>query len=204
MGIKFINVNCVEGKKTDLRQARAVLRHRPDVIVLEYPNNGKIPFRAEKAPKELFKEKNIKFMPWIKSDIVMWKNIRRLKKSGHEISVYTVDGPSDLVWQFFMVWRHMYPCALENWLWWVQIYLREQYMLRNIRWILKKHKSKKNLTVLVFLQSFHWEHIKFLLSNPGKRKIWKYYFGKFSEINPENIAEKIKKENEIFYKHWKK
>lgn len=204
MSIKFINVNCIEGNKVDPRQARAVLRHKPDIIVLEYPNNGKIPMQMEKTPVEYFTEKNIKAMPWIKSDMLMWENIEAIQKSGRKISVYKIDGPIDLVSENFTVWRNMYPCALKNWLWWVQIFLREHYMANNMRWILKKHQAKKDLKILVFLQSFHWNHVGFLLKNPAKKKIWRYYFGKFKEISPENIADRIKKQNKIFYKHWKK
>ncbi len=201
---KFLQFNCIEGKKIDLRQANAVLRHKPDIIILEYPNNNYPLKSIEKTPSYLLKKENIEIMPWIRSDIRMWKNVDELKKNGHNILVYKIDAPNDLTNSFFNVWRHMYPCALKNWLWWVQIYLREKYMTRNIKWILKNYKIKKNPTILIFLQSFHWDHVKFLLKKSSFEKTWKYYFGKFFEINPRNIAKKIRAENKIFYKYWKK
>lgn len=204
MSIKFINLNCIEGDNIDLRQAKAVLRHKPDIIVLEYPSNNKFPSDVKTTPKEILNEKNIKAMPWIRSDIMMWKNIEILKKSGHEFSVYKIDGPNDLVNEYFIVWQNMHPCALKNWFWWVQVFLREQYMAKNLRWILNKHQDNKDLKVLVFLQSFHWTHVKFVLNKPTRKKLWQYYFGKFKEVAPKNITEKIKKENKIFYKHWKR
>ncbi len=70
---------------------------------------------------------------------------------------------------------------------------------------MNKHSNIENSMVLVFLQDFHWKHVKFLLSKPSVNEIWEYYFGKFTcEINIANIAEKIKMLNPVFYKYWKK
>lgn len=77
-------------------------------------------------------------------------------------------------------------------------------MANNVQWILRNYKGKENPTVLIFLQSFHWDHVKFLLKNPSKKAIWNYYFGKFSEINKSDIAIKIEGLNKVFYKYWKK
>jgi hypothetical protein len=67
---------------------------------------------------------------------------------------------------------------------------------------LERHKNKEELIIAVFLQSFHWTHVKFLLSNPSKKQIWQYYFSKFREVKQENITQKIKEQNKIFYKYW--
>ncbi len=77
-------------------------------------------------------------------------------------------------------------------------------MAKNIQWILDNYKEKKEPKVLVFLQSFHWDHVKFLLNNPSKNKIWNYYFGNFSEIDKQSIGNKIKNINKVFYKYWSK
>ena len=87
----------------------------------------------------------------------------------------------------------MYPCATKNWLWWVQIYLRERIMANHISFIVKKYKIKNNQKVLIFLQSFHWGHVKFLLDNPSKKEIWNYYFGKFSEVTYQRFPRKLAK-----------
>lgn len=77
-------------------------------------------------------------------------------------------------------------------------------MASYIRSILKNYKEKPNPIVAVFLQSVHWRHVKFLLTNPPQKEIWKYYFGRFSKTTPANIGAEIKKESAIHYKYWKK
>jgi hypothetical protein len=211
---RYIQVNCIEGKEIDLSQAKAVLKYKPDIIFLEYPTNKKTPdtifnrYSPENKPIEKlpnkFSKKTLWLCPWVRSDIVMWNNIARLwEKEKHQVLVYYVDAPEELVNKWFIVWKNMYPSALKNWLWWVQIYLREYHMAKNIRLALSKYKSKNNLTVLVFLQSFHWEHVKFLLKNPSSKQIWDYYFGKFKGLKPSIITETLQKENKVFYKYWK-
>ena len=135
----------------------------------------------------------------------MWNNIVHLwKKENHQTLIYYVDAAEELLNEWLIVWENMYPSALKNWLWWVKIYLREYYMVKNIRWALSKHKSKENLTILVFLQSFHWGHVRFLLKNPSSEQIWNYYFGKFKGLKPLIITKTLQKENKVFYKYWKK
>jgi len=213
---KFIQVDCKEEDKIDLRQAGSVIKHKPDIILLEYPLEGRTSdttynkYGPKNKPWNILEEqikrlkKHSANTPWIRSDILVWKNIKKLWKSGHEVKVYRIDAPRELVNEWSEVWKNMYPCAEKNWLWWVRIYLREKYMAKNVERMLSKYKQKVNPTVLVFLQSFHWRHVRFLLENPSKNEIWKYYFGDFSEVNPPNISEKIKSNNKVFYKHWKK
>ena len=212
---KYLQFNCREVDELDLRQANAVLKHRPDIIILEYPNNNKTPdlpfnkYEAKKKPKGLVQKRLkdlpkevLKIQPWAKADTIMWKNVAGLWQSGHQVMVYTVDAPSELTGEWLAVWRNTYPSVKKNWVWWVQIYLREKIMAENIRWILKNYEGRENPVVLVFLQSFHWTHVKFLLTNPTKNEIWQYYFGRFSEINRSNIAKKIKRLNPVFYRYW--
>jgi hypothetical protein len=213
----YIQFNCKETDELDLRQAKAVLKHKPDIIILEYPNNNKTPdlafnkYDALKKPRGMarervkgFSDEVLKTHPWVKADTIMWKNITGLWAKNHQVLVYAVDAPSELTSEWLDVWRHMYPCVKRNWAWWVQIYLRERMMANNIQWILQNYKEKKKPTILIFLQSFHWGHVKFLLNNPSKNEIWNYYFDKFPEINKYNISMKIKNLNKIFYKYWKK
>lgn len=141
---------------------------------------------------------------YAKSNILMWDNIMKLWREGCQLLVFNADGPDELRNEFFEVWKNMYPCAKKNWLWWVRIYLRERYMERNIRWALNHYRFQRQPVSLVQFGGFHWRHIKFLLGNPSKKKIWEYYFGKFSEVTQATIAEKIKKENKLFYRYWRK
>lgn len=214
---EYIQFNCKETDKLDLRQANAVLRHKPDIIILEYPNNNRTPdlifnrYDALKKPRAMVKKRLQKFPdevlrihPWVKAEPIMWKNVADLWAKDHQVLMYAVDAPHELTSEWLDIWRHTYPCVTKNWIWWVKIYLRERMMANNILWILRNYKGKKNPTILIFLQSFHWNHVKFLLNNPSKKEIWNYYFGKFSEINRSDIAIKIKNLNKVFYKYWKK
>ena len=223
MKIKYIQVDCHEEINTpgwikpDLRQAECVLKYKPDIIIFE--------LGADKTPDTIYnnyspKDKPLKLVKerqkWLKkvskkpgngdaiSDVVLWDNITKVWNEGHNILIYNTDGSDELRKEFFEVWKYMYPCALRNWLWWVQIYLREKYMTKNIQWILEKNKDKESLVVVIFLQSFHWKHVSFLLKNPSKKEIWEYYFSNFKEVNKSNITEKIKKENKVLYKYWQK
>ncbi len=211
---KYIQVNLPETEKLNLDQAEAVSKYRPDIILLEYPNNEKTPdtiynqysvinkpFDQIEKQKEGLKE-ILPVHPWAQADIAMWDNIAKLWQTGQECLVYRTDGPSELTSEWLLVWKNMYPCATKNWLWWVQIYLREKYMAKNISWIPTNYKIKSDPTVLVFLQSFHWRHVKFLLKNPRPEEEWKYYFGKFEGVTPELVTGTIKKLNPVFYKYW--
>jgi hypothetical protein len=223
MKIKYIQVDVAEEinspgwTKPDLRQSEYVLKYKPDIIIFE-GGAGKTPdtiynkYSVKDKPLKLIKEKQ----KWLKkvsknpgngdaiSDVVLWDNIMKVWSEGHNILVYNSDGPDELRKEFFEVWKYMYPSALKNWLWWVRIYLREKYMAKNIQWILDKNKNKEELVIAIFLQSFHWRHVKFLLTNPSKKEIWEYYFSKFKEVDINSIGEKIKKQNKTFYKYWQR
>ncbi len=201
---RFYNFNCRESNALDLRQAEAVLKYEPDIIFLEYPNNNKT-LRPIKKPTKKFSPRALRASPWAKSDLIMWKNIEYLWKKGLKTKVYAVDGPSELTEQFKLAWHNTYPCAAKNWFWWVRVYLRERMMSTQINQVLKKYKEKNNPTVLIFLQNFHWQHVKFLLKKPSKEKVWKYYFGDFEkEITKKEVPKTLKRESDIFYKYWQK
>ena len=63
----YFQFNCKEIDKLDLHQANAVLKHKPDIIVLEYPNNNKTPdlpfnqYSPLKKPKGMIKSRLKKF-----------------------------------------------------------------------------------------------------------------------------------------------
>lgn len=212
---KFHQFDCREQNRVDFRQARAVLKYKPDIIIFELPEKHGSPEtifnKYDCKNKPLKKSKIIKKdlikashkFQYALSDIKTWENIERLWRKNHNILLYNVDGPQELRAEFFETWNHMYPCATKNWLWWVQIYLRERFMANHIHSVIKKYKIKNNPKILIFLQNFHWKHVKFLLNNPSKEEIWRYYFGKFSEIMPLTISNRIRKNNKLFYRYWK-
>ena len=214
---KFIQFSVLETNKLDYRQARAVLKYRPDIIIFENAAENFNPetlfnkFDVDNKPlKEAMAiQKNLtkaskKFKDAL-SDVETWKNIMQLWKEGHNVLVYNVDAPREMRREFFEVWRHMYPCASKNWLWVAsRFYIRETIMAEHVKNIINKYKTKTNPTVLICLQKTHWIHVKFLLNNTVKTRIWKYYFGKFKEISPKNISDKIKTINTVIYKYWKR
>lgn len=215
---KYKQFDCIESEKLDLRQAKAVLKYNPDIVILEYPNNNVDPgielnnYSPLDKPKKLVDEllaplspNILAIHPWAQSDMLMWQNIVKLWSENKQVLVYKVDGPPDLTSEWLEVWNHMYPCAKKNWVWWVQIYLRERIMANNIQNMLDGYEDKPDPTILIFLQSFHWDHVRFLLTQPTKEEIWQYYFGNFSkEITQKTIVQKIQKLNPVFYSYWQR
>ena len=221
MKIKYIQVDVKEEinsknwSKPDYRQAEYVLKYKPDIIIFESPAD-KTPdtiynkYSCDKKPLDLIRKYRNRLIESSKvpgngdalSDARLFDNVVKLWKTGHDVLLYNIDGPSELRREFFEVWKYMYPSALKNWLWWVRIYLREKYMTKNLKWVLEKNKDKESVTIAIFLQGWHWRHIKFLLSNPSRKEVWKYYFSRFKEVDEKDIGEKIKKENKVFYKYW--
>ena len=196
---KFIQINCTEGNKIDLRQSRAVLKYKPDLIFLEYSTNYLKPItRPSRISKEVIKK-----YPWTESDNFMWDNIAGLWKKKYKTLVFPVDGPHDL-----LIDAYVYPCnekqprKTTNLFWWTRIYLRECFMTKNISKASGQYKQKQKPVILIFLQSFHWYDVKFLLSKPSKQKIWDFYFGRFKKLNRRDMPAILKKENKILFKYW--
>lgn len=203
----------------DLRQANAILRHKPDIIIFEAPNykpNTESIFNQyqpdSKPAIEIKKIKNIlrregRHAPWVLSDIHVYDNIQKLWNEGHDIKLFNVDGPPKLLKIGLGKDRTKNPTPYRrgtHFMWWVRIYLRERIMVNNIKRILTHYPRKTDLVALVFLQKFHWRNVQFLLSKPSKSEIWKYYFCGFKWLHRKNITERIKRENPILYSYWVK
>lgn len=214
---KFKQINCNEsrGAGLDLRQAEAILTYRPDIVLLEYPCNSEPPdmpfnaFAPMDKPEAMVAKRTAEFPaevlkrdPWVVADTAMWRNVAQLWSEGHQVLAYPTDGPSELTSEWREVWDHMYPQATKNWVWWVRIYLRERLMANHVRYVLNKHSDMAKPMVMVYLESFHWKHVKFLLSEPSQQEIWEYYFGRFPEVDQSSIANRIKALNPMFYKYW--
>lgn len=212
---KFIQRNCIEGSKIDLRQSDAVKKYKPDIIIFEMPEIKNSPntifnqYSCQNKPLEKVEKiiENLKISakkyPYAKSDIAVWHNILALWKQGINVQIYNVDSP-DLLRRSYIFTETSYLSARKEPYFWAFLYLREAFMAKNIKKILKNYSKKENPLILIFLQSIHWDHVKFLLKNPSKNKIWKFYFGRFKKINKKNISEIIKKQGPVLYKYWKK
>jgi len=213
---KYIQRSCIEGNKIDLRQAKSILKYKPDIILFEGPksshdvsiifNHYSFDKKPLKKVDEIIKKLTIaaKSEPYVASDIIVWQNIKKIWEKGINTQVYYIDAPQNL--------RHnspflakQYSKIYRDWLFWVYLYIREVYMTKNLKNILNEYKDKKNPTICVFLQSIHWDHVKFLLTNPSKEKIWRYYFSRFKNMKSnKNIENQIKDRSKIINSYWKK
>ena len=215
MRAKFIQENCVEGSRIDLRQANVVKKYRPDIILFEMPagRNGpalvfnkfspkKKPYRtAEKKKKDI--RLDARRFPYALSDIKVWENIEALWHEGHDVLLFNIDGPRALrAHRFRKYGRIPYPALIRSWWFWSYQLIRELEMRKNIEYILRHYKRKQRPVVAVFLQSIHWDHVRFLLAHPSKRAIWKYYFGRFPEVTPRNIKTLLKEKDTVLYRYW--
>ena len=216
--MKLVQINCLEGKTIDSRQAEAVLRHRPNFIIFEAPTSLRSPntpfnsYQPENKPLHLVKDhinmlKQVgKKYPWVLSDIRVYENIVKLWKEGHNVQLYNVDGPSDLLQVPDKQTDRFspYPPRRGTYLFfWVRVYLREKIMTNHLRPILAEH-SDSDATGLIFLQKFHWINVQFQSSRPTKAALWKYYFGSFAQLTPKELTAKIKNHNSTLYKYWTK
>ncbi|VAW12530.1 hypothetical protein MNBD_BACTEROID05-641, partial [hydrothermal vent metagenome] len=107
--MKLYQFSCVKGKKVDLRQAGAVLRHKPDVIIFEAPPVGRTPsliynkYKPLNKPLvEVVKHRKIlqrlaKKAPWVLSDVYVYDNIMKLWADGYDVKLYNIDAPSELL-----------------------------------------------------------------------------------------------------------
>jgi hypothetical protein len=214
----FHQINCAENRNgvLDLRQAEGIKKYQPDIVILEYPSNSEMPyfelndFGALEKPKELvaqrlrpFSKELLKKDPWVAADIIMWQEIAKLWARGKQVFVYPTDGTFELISEWREVWNHMYPLSTQNWVWWVQIYLRERLMANNVNYVIRKHQDMQKPIVNIYLQNFHWQHVKFLLTHTKTDEIWQFYFGKFSsEVTKETITNEIQRLNPVFFKYW--
>lgn len=213
---KFIQQSCKEGDKIDLRQAKVILKYRPDIVIFEMPQGKYGPDtifnKYQSSNKPIKKVEAIiadlkisaRKYPYAKSDIAVWENIKALWEENHNILIYDVDSPDDLRRRYFEDMEGDYPAVRKDWLFWVYLYVRESCMTSNIKWVLENYQEKKNPTIAVFLESIHWKHVQFLLENPSRKEVWKYYFKNFPELQPENIDDKIKARSKVLYKYWKR
>lgn len=218
---RFIQRSCVEGNKIDLRQADAVLDHKPDIIFFERPQNknGKpgtvfnhysCRTKPTKKINEIIKEAKIaaKEFPYAEGDIFIWKNINKLWDEGINTQIYNVDSPQRMRAEGFYLFNKPisegYPGVRKDWLFWAYLYLRDSYMANNIRSVLKTYSLKPDPTICIFIESIHWQHIQFLLENPSKEKIWKYYFSRFPGIKPNTLQRKIRERSKIIAEYWEK
>jgi len=191
--INFIQVGCKERNGIDPAQAEAVLKHKPDIIIFEYPQNNKIPETVfnkhlpdKKPKKELAKIVKMlkaasKTQPWVLSDIAVFENISKLWSEGKQVYLYFVDAPSKITSQKLEENNKLhrpFPKIPKYLWWWKKMYAREGYMTKHLKWILKKHRDK-NLKILVFLEKFHWNNVQFRLKAKSQEAIKRYYFGDF-------------------------
>ena len=213
---KFLNFNCIEGDKAYYRQAKAIVEHKPDIIIFEMPQGKNSPntvfnnYSCDKKPIEkvykIIKKLKIaaKKYPYALSDVAVWNNIEKLWAQGINTQIYNIDSP-DKIRRECHLFKNGYPVVRKDWLFWVYLYLRDSFMTKNLKIILDNYSVKKNPTTLIFLQSIHWKHVQFLSTDPSKEKIWKYYFGRCKDLRPnKRIEGKITERSRVLASYWKK
>jgi hypothetical protein len=214
---RFIQANCVEGKRIDLRQANVVKKYKPDIILFEIPAGRSGPslifnkFSPEKKPvrKVAAIKKGLRTVahiyPYALSDIRIWENIETLWREGKNTLLFNIDVSEKLRTYWHKEYGDIpYRILIKQWWFWVYLLMREREMKENVEDILRHYKGKKRPIVAVFLQSIHWDHVQFLLSHPSEKAVWKYYFGKFSDITPANIGALLKEMNKVLYGYWRR
>jgi hypothetical protein len=214
--MRFIQHSCVEGEGIDLRQADAVLRHSPDIIIFESPRNTRSlgwPSNSKPLAEKLqyVKHRTEKLnkvahtYPWVLSEACLLKNVVALWESGHRIDLYDVDAPSELLRETIKNgWNKIKEPRRRgvHFPWWVYIYLRERMMANNLKEISERYVDS-TVTVLVAMQKFHWLHVQYIRTDPAKSDIFKYYFGAFSGVAQDNINAKVKSiGNPSIEKYW--
>jgi hypothetical protein len=217
MNTRFIQANCAEGKRADLRQAATVKKYKPDVIFFEMPSfggNPSSPFNRYSIKKKPFAEvekikkglrKEAKKTPYALSDFFVWENIESLWRMGHDVLLFNIDASRDLRREGLTRHESMpLSRAKQTWEFWVYIYVRETMMAHFMEQVFKKRFGNKKIVAAVFLQSFHWQHVKFLLKHPSKEKIWRYYFGRFPKLMPATITRELKSKAPILSRYWRK
>jgi hypothetical protein len=217
MNVRFIQANCVEGKRVDLRQAAVIKKYKPDIIFFEMPSfggNPSSPFNSYSIKKKPFAEvekikkglrKEAKKTPYALSDVFVWENIESLWRMGHNVLIFNIDAPQELRQEGLARLESMpLSRAKRTWEFWAYVYIRETLMAHYMEQVLKKRFGKKKIVAAVFLQSFHWQHVKFLLKHPSKEKVRNYYFGRFPRLMPAIIAKELKSKAPILSHYWKK
>lgn len=209
--MKLIHVE--EPKHTErvgYKQAEEILRVKPDAVLFEYPTH-KRNFLSEFNrfnPKEKPKQKILKWKgsyevsskkyPWLKSKYKIVEAIEQLWNEGKQVYLFEIDAPIELT---TVVEKH----PLEGYFYMLWNYLRDRYMIGNIKRVerLLDKKIGKNSIVLVFCHDFHWENIHFLSNRPTKSEILSYYFSQDKIGSVKEIESDLKKKNKILYKFWK-
>lgn len=213
---KFIQRDCVEGDKIDLRQADTILKYCPDIIMFEMPagKNGpdtvfnKYPCGKKPLKKvdEIIQKLEIsaKKYPYAFSDVAVWNNIKKLWAEGKDVKIFNIDSPDEIRREFHLFQNPGYPAVRKDPVFWAYLYLRDSYMTENIKLALDNYSGKKDPIIAIFLQSIHWKHAEFLLKNPTPAEIWKYYFGRFPKLTSKILEEMILRKSKVLAQYWKK
>ena len=207
--MKLIHVN--EPKHTSkvtLRQAELISRIKPDAILFEWPASKhstlKIYNKYKPRDKPDYRIKrwkaamkiSSKRYPWFKTFHKVITAIENLWKDGRQVYLYEIDAPAELTgigYEKLNKYANMVWC-----------YLREVFMVENIRTIESIFKRrKKDTKIMLLCANFHWNNIQFLLKRPSKNEIWKHYFVGCGFDSPKDLTRELKDKNKIIYKYWK-
>ncbi|MFH0987188.1 MAG: hypothetical protein V1911_04050 [Candidatus Micrarchaeota archaeon] len=165
-------------------QAKKILKIRPDIVVFEYPQDSSPgeffnKFSPKNKPLKKFWKikkgflKQVKKYPWLKGDVEVLEAIEKLWSEGRQVFLYNMDAPRKITKicdEKEAFENRLLHDALNR--------IREQYMIKMINKISKKHKRKK---IIVLCHDYHWKNLKFLMKKPSKRNISEHYFSNVDE-----------------------
>jgi len=177
-------IHISESKHTvqnSLKKARAIKKLKPDIVIFEYPKDSEPgiyynKFSPNKKPLVKFNKvkqgltKGARKHPWLAGDVKIFEEIENLWSSGKQVLLFNMDGPRELTVLCDKIVKSQNRFHFDVW-----NYCREQYMIKTIKQVRAKHPKAK---IIVLCHNSHWESIKFLLSNPSKQAIKKYYFAR--------------------------
>ena len=189
-------------RKVIEKQAEAILKIKPDIILFELPRVGELSYFNKFKPKNKPHERidNIKehfsalskYYPWFASFYKIIEAVEQLWSKGKQVYLYEIDGPVELTS------AGEGKRGVQNVVW---NYLREKFMLESIKRLNRRFPRKK---ALLFCHNFHWGNLNFLLKKPSKKEIWNHYFKIIGNVTPEWVERELRRKNKVLYKYWKK
>ncbi len=210
--MKLIHIEEPEHKEEiSNKKAEEILKIKPDAILFEYPvpernslsdfNN----FSPKEKPKQridAWKKSYAKYSEkyhWLKSEYKIIEAIEQLWNEEKQTYLFEIDGPIGLT-SIGETKDSLKGLQIIVW-----NYIREKFMAENIRNIesFLDKKAGKEGVVLIFCHDTHWKNIRFLLKNPSKNEIQKYYFSRRGIKSIKEIESELKEKNMLLYQFWK-
>ncbi|MBU3958078.1 MAG: hypothetical protein KKB25_03305 [Nanoarchaeota archaeon] len=188
--------------RASIKKTKEILKIKPYIILFEYPQDSEPgtfynKFLPSKKPLKRFKRlkqnlrKHARKYPWLIGDVKIFEMIERLWRENKQVLLFNMDGPSKLTALCDKIVRSRNRLLFDVW-----NYLREQYMIKTIRKVKNEFPRSK---IVIICHDYHWKNIEFLLRNPSKKEVNKYYFSRIDEYIKFDL-----KKYKILQNYWNK